>query len=111
MAVYRPTYRDPKTGELKHAAVWLWGVAIRGAISLARQVRSTICSMVRDRLVCSPSNAGLPALRPSAACQIFVTPLISASTSDAAHFGKHKMFEILGWRPYLRRKLVKAPNG
>jgi integrase len=64
MAVYRPTYRDPKTGKLKHSTVWWFGFTYAGkrVQESAKTTRRTLAveAEKRRRLELERALAGLP---------------------------------------------------
>jgi integrase len=67
MAVYKPTYRDPKTGEKKQQAVWWFGFTYAGkrVQESAKTTRRTLAveAEKRRRLELERALAGLPSER------------------------------------------------
>jgi integrase len=68
MSVYRPTYRDPKTGKVRHSRVWWYAFTFAGqrVQESSKSTRKTIAAVAEKnrRLELEKAYAGLPREKP-----------------------------------------------
>ncbi len=105
MAVYKPTYRDPKTGEVKKSAVWWYSFTFSGkrVQESSKSTRKTIAveAEKRRRLELERAYAGMPssggADRVASVAERIKTYLESYASShrrNSITFAKHRLAHV-----------------
>ena len=87
MSVYRPTYRDPKTGKQKQSATWWYGFTFAGQRiqESAKTTRKTIAKQAEEnrRLELEKAYAGIPSEKPERRIRTVSIALAEYETSYA----------------------------
>lgn len=109
MAVYRPTYSDKNTGELKQSKIWWYHFTFAGrhVQESSKSTRKTVATEAekRRRAELERAHAGIPAEKPGKRIQSVTVVLNSYQNAYAVNHRKNSVTVVAMRAPHVKRLL------